>query len=114
MNLGDGVRKLDSLAPRPCPNNRDDHTILEPDDTTRASLELAQGSLLHVDRTRRPRNGDLVWAEVVLGGSRRRLVRRYHESDGFVTLSVLAGAESPIMRPSYAVMVLGVAEPHRM
>ncbi|MCC6174893.1 MAG: hypothetical protein IT305_06285 [Chloroflexi bacterium] len=63
---------------------------------------------LHVDRNRQPRDGDIVYAEVVRRGSAERLVRRFEESDGFVTLTPLAGSDPPIMRPAVEVRILGV------
>ena len=79
-----------------------------PDDTL-ASIGLPAGRRVQVDRTRRPKDGDLVLAELVRGGSRQRLVRRYQELDGMVTLDAAGGA-AEIMRWSSELHILGVVD----
>ena len=104
-------KKRRSRTPRPCPNGHPDHHLLRLKDSALAPLGLARGSLLHVDRSREPRTGDLVWAELVLAQDRVRMVRRYEERDGVVTLIAPGSDELPITYPQYEVLVLGVAEP---
>ena len=111
MNLRDVSHKPGSVVSRPCPSGHADHRVLEVTDDSLAVLELPRGSLLHVDRARRPANGDLVWVELVRRGSIERLVRRYAESNGFVTLSLPEDGQPAIMRRPGELLVLGVAEP---
>lgn len=94
----------------PCPSGSADHVLLVlPDDTLR-QLGRPAGQPLHVDRSRQPATGDLVWFEVVRQGSTQRLVRRYALDDGWVTLSVPDGSTPAIMRRRGELLVLGVVD----
>jgi hypothetical protein len=93
---------------RPCPGDRPDHILLCLSDGNSADLGLGAGTVLHIDRERAPRNGDLVWVEVVRYGSLERLVRLYAESHSWVTLSVPRERRPSIMRRPGEVMILGV------
>ena len=73
-------------------------------------LGLPPGSTLHVDRDRRPANGDLVLAELVRYGSTQRLVRRYAHDAGWVTLSLPDESGPAIMRRHGELLVLGVVD----
>lgn len=107
----DGVgRATASFVRRPCPNGDPNHQLVRLEDDALASVGAPAGSVIHVDRTRKPRNGDLVWAELVRRGSIERLIRQYDESDGTVTLTVPARGGRSIMRRSGEVLILGVAD----
>ncbi len=64
----------------------------------------------HVNAHREPRNGDLVVVEVIRYGSRERLLRRYDQADGTITLTDPDGREPAIMRWRGEVHVVGVVE----
>ena len=81
------------------------------EDGAQGPLGLPRGSLVHVDRSRAPRNGDLVWVELVLAQDSARLVRRYEEGGGIVTLTAPGSGELAITVPPGELLVLGVAEP---
>jgi hypothetical protein len=104
-------RKGRSRPPRPCPSGHPDHQLVRLGDGALAPLGLPRGSLVHVDRSRAPRNGDLVWVELVLAQDRARLVRRYEEGGGIVTLTAPGSGELAITIPYGELLVLGVAEP---
>jgi hypothetical protein len=110
VSFRDLARAGGAVTARACPNGHPDHQILEPDEETLTALGLPPGSLLHVDDSREPRDGELVWVELVRLGSTERLVRRYSRSDRFVTLTVLAGNRPAIMRRLGELLVLGVVE----
>jgi len=74
-------------------------------------LDLPADQPLHVDRSRRPSTGDLVWVEIVRRGSTQRLVRRYALDAGLVTLS--APGALAIMRRPTELLVLGVVDEAR-
>lgn len=113
MNLHDLDHRGISVVFHPCPSGHADHQLLQLQDDVLAPLGLGRGSMLHADRGRAPRNGDLVWVELTRNGSIQRLVRRYDESEDVVTLSV--PGQSAIMRDRLELMVLGAVErsPHR-
>jgi hypothetical protein len=105
------LKKRRLRTPRPCPSGHPDHQVLQLKHSVLAPLGLPRGSLLHVDRSRKPHNGDLVWAELVLAQDRVRMVRRYEERDGSVKLTAPGSGERAITYPRHEVLVLGVAEP---
>lgn len=111
MNSDHGPTKRRSRASRPCPSGHPDHQLLRLRNSVLGPLGLPRGSLLHVDRSRAPRNGDLVWVELVLAQDRARLVRRYEEGGGIVTLTAPGSGELAITVPYGELLVLGVAEP---
>jgi SOS-response transcriptional repressor LexA len=111
MNSDHGLSKRGSRASRPCPRGHPDHQLLRLRNSVLAPLGLPRGSLVHVDRSRAPRNGDLVWAELVLAQDSARLVRRYEEGGGIVTLTAPGSGELAITVPQGELLVLGVAEP---
>jgi SOS-response transcriptional repressor LexA len=76
-------------------------------------LGLSAGSILTVDRDRRPSNGDLVWVELVRHGSTQRLVRRYTRNGGWVTLTVADESIPAIMRRHGELLILGVVDVER-
>lgn len=93
---------------RPCPDNSVDHVLLDLSEDE-ARLAGVQGSrTVHVDRTRQPATGDLVWVELVRHGSTQRMVRRYALDGGWVTLSAPGGGPAAIMRRRAELLVLGV------
>ena len=99
------------LGSRPCPSGHPDHVLLNLSDDDARVLELPADQPLHVDRSRRPTTGDLVWVEIVRRGSTQRLVRRYALDAGLVTLS--APAAPAIMRRPPELLVLGVVDETR-
>jgi hypothetical protein len=110
MKRDDVGRATASLVTQPCPTGDPNHQLVRLEDDALASVGAPAGSVIHVDRARKPRNGDLVWAELVRLGSIERLVRHYDESDGTVTLTVPDRRGRSIMRRSGEVLILGVAE----
>jgi hypothetical protein len=95
---------------RPCPGGRADHIMLElPEDELRQA-GLPAGQPVHVDLSREPATGDLVWVELVRYGSTQRLVRRFALDGGWVTLSVPGGGAAAIMRRRAELHVLGVVD----
>lgn len=73
-------------------------------------LGLPPGTILTVERGRRPRNGDLVWVELVRFGSTQRLIRRYTLDSGWVTLTVADESVPAIMRRHGELLILGVVD----
>jgi hypothetical protein len=69
---------------------------------------LPPGQAVHVDRSRQPMTGDLVWVELVRHGSTQRIVRRYARDSGWVTLSAPGGGSAAVMRRQAELLVLGV------
>lgn len=110
MKRDDVGRTTASLVTQPGPTGDPNHQLVRLEDDALSSVGAPAGSVIHVDRVRKPRNGDLVWAELVRRGSIERLVRRYDESDGTVTLTAPARGSRSIMRRSGEVLILGVAE----
>ena len=93
---------------RPCPDNSTDHVLLDLS-VDEARVAGAQGSrTVHIDLTRQPVTGDLVWVELVRYGSTQRMVRRYALDGGWVTLSAAGGGSAAIMRRRAELLVLGV------
>ena len=113
MNFSSLIRQVRSRLSGSCPHDHPDHELVRLQDDALAPLKLPRGSVLHVDRSRTPRNGDLVWVELVRQESKERLVRRYSRHEGLVTLTVPAGDQPAIMRRSYEVAVLGVVDRRR-
>ncbi len=111
MNRDDPAHGLGPLVAHPCPSGRPDHAILEAPTDLLASLGLPSGTRLHLDRGREPRPGDLVLVDVVRRGTRERLLCRYDESDGTVTLSLPGQPRPAIMRWRSEIGVFGVVEP---
>ena len=95
-----------SPVARPCPSGNTNHQPVQIHDDAPAGFGLDHGSVLHVDRGRKPRNGDLIWVELTRNGTIECLVRCCRGSDGLVTLSV-PGLRS-IMRDRFELTVLGV------
>jgi hypothetical protein len=95
---------------RPCPSGRADHIILDlPEDELRQA-GLPVGQPVHVDLSRQPVTGDLVWVELVRYGSTQRMVRRFSLDGGWVTLSAPSGGSAAIMRRRAELLVLGVVD----
>jgi hypothetical protein len=104
--------RRDTLTFKPCPDGRPDHGLVQPDDATTATLGLPQGSLLHLDRRRRPANDDIVLAEHLLGDHLTRTLRRFRLADGVVSLARIDGRTASLIRPRYEVGILGVVDGH--
>jgi hypothetical protein len=112
------------LHVKPCPDGHPDHRLLQVDDTVTAELALPRGSLLHLDRHRAPRNGDVVLAEVVVQQRRTQTVRRFTQAENVVSLARIIGpdsagrlgrqpsVQSSLIRPRYEVGILGVVDGH--
>ena len=100
---------------KPCPDGHAEHRLIHVDDSTTRQLELPCGSLLHLDMQRRPKDGDLVLAELVIHERLTRAVRRFTAvggSSGVVSLAGLARRSASIIRPRYEVGILGVVDGH--
>jgi hypothetical protein len=100
---------------KPCPDGHAEHRLIHVDDCTTSELKLPRGSLLHLDMDRRPRDGDLVLAELVIRERLIRTVRRFTAvggSSGVVSLAGLARPSASIIRPRYEVGILGVVDGH--
>jgi hypothetical protein len=95
---------------RPCPGGFTDHVVLDLSDDEARLAGLPAGHPVHVDRSRQPSNGDLVWVELVRHGSTQRLVRQFARDHGWVTLSAPVGGSAAIMRRSAELLVLGVVD----
>ena len=108
MKLSKVAQEIGALIAHPCPNGHPDHHVVQANDDALAELGLPRGAFLHIDPTRKPRNGEIVLVELLRGRSMERLVRRYDESRGIVTLS-MPGRPS-IMRHRTELMVLGVVD----
>jgi hypothetical protein len=102
----------DTLILKPCPDGRPDHGLVHPDDETTATLGLPQGSLLHLNRRRRPTNDDIVLAEHLRGDRMSRTLRRFRLADGVVSLAHVDGRAGSVVRPRYEVGILGVVDGH--
>jgi hypothetical protein len=94
---------------RPCPAGHADHVLLELPVDEAGQAGLPADRPVHVDRSRRPANGDLVWVELVRHGSTQRLVRRFARDHEWVTLSSPGGGAA-IMRRTSELRVLGVVD----
>lgn len=99
-----------AVVSRPCPSGHADHTILELTDEEARLAGLPPGRPVHVDRSRQPTTGDLVWVELVRHGSTQRIVRRYARDSGWVTLSAPGGGSAAVMRRQGELLVLGVVD----
>jgi hypothetical protein len=100
---------------KPCPDGHAEHRLIHVDHATIVQMELPPGSLLHLDMQRRPRDGDLVLAEVVISERLTRSVRRFTAvggSSGVVSLARLGPRATSIIRPRYEVGILGVVDGH--
>jgi hypothetical protein len=95
---------------RPCPNGVPDHILLDLSDDEARLAGLPPGQPVHVDRTRQPATGDLIWAELVRHGTTQRMVRRYGRDAGWVTLSAPGGGSAAIMRRQAELLILGVID----
>jgi hypothetical protein len=98
------------VGSRPCPRGNPNHVIL---DLTADEARLAgwpPGQPVHVDRSRQPATGDLVWVELVRHGSTQRMVRRFAHDSGWVTLSAPGGGSAAVMRRQAELLVLGVVD----
>jgi hypothetical protein len=87
-----------------------DHIMLELADDEARQAGLPPGQPVHVDRSRLPTTGDLVWVELVRYGSTQRLVRRYARDGDWVTLSAPGGGSAAVMRRASELLVLGVVD----
>jgi len=101
-------KTLQVVGVRPCPCGSTDHVILELTDGEAKLAGLPPGQPVHVDRSRQPTTGDLVWVELVRHGSTQRIVRRYARDSGWVTLSAPGGGSAAVMRRQAELLVLGV------
>lgn len=101
-----------TMTLKPCPDGRSDHGLVRPDDASTASLGLPRGSLLHLDRRRRPSTDDIVLAEQVLGERLTRTLRRFRQADGVVSLARIDGRPGSVLRPRHEVGILGVVDGH--
>jgi hypothetical protein len=95
---------------RPCPSGYTTHVILDLSEDEARLAGLPAGQPVHVDRSRQPANGDLVWVELVRHGSTQRLVRQFARDHGWVTLSAPGGGSAAIMRRAAELLVLGVVD----
>ncbi|MGE3268599.1 MAG: hypothetical protein AB7P40_07630 [Chloroflexota bacterium] len=95
---------------RACPTNPSDHVLVDLTEDEARRIGRPGAQTVHVDRSRQPTTGDLVWAELVRLGSTQRLVRRYALDDGWVTLSAPGGGAAAIMRRRAELLVLGVVD----
>jgi hypothetical protein len=105
--LSDGSQVIGT---RPCPGGDPDHVVLELTDDEARRAGLPPGQPIHVDRSRQPTTGDLVWVELVRHGSTQRLVRRFARDSGWVTLSAPGGGSAAVMRRQAELLVLGVVD----
>lgn len=100
---------------RPCPDGHAEHRLIHVDQDTTSQLDLPRGSLLHLDMQRRPRDGDVVLAELLIRERLARTVRRFTAvggSSGVVSLAGLRQPAASIIRPRYEVGILGVVDGH--
>lgn len=97
---------------KPCPDGHPNHRLIQVGDETTSHLDQPRGSLLHIDMQRRPRNGDIVLAELVIRQRLTRTVRRYTSVEGIVSLGRLAENAGAIVRRRYEVGILGVVDGH--
>jgi hypothetical protein len=80
-------------------------------DDALAELDLAPGDAVGVDPSEEPSDGALVLAEVVLDDeASERMVRRYFEADGRVTLQAANPSHADIQADSERVFVVGVVK----
>jgi len=106
------------LHVKPCPDGHPDHRLVQVDGAVTAELALPRGALLHLDRRRAPRNGDVVLAEVVVQQRRTQTVRRFTQAENVVSLARIASpdgrpaARTSLIRPRYEVGILGVVDGH--
>ena len=98
------------ISIKPCPDGEPDHALIEVDDVTTGKLDLPRGTLLHFDRRRQPRDGDVVLAEIVARGRLTRTVRRFTLAEGVVSLARIDGQPGSVVRPRYEVGILGVVD----
>ena len=94
----------------PCPAGNTNHVMLEIPDEEARRAGLPAGQFIHVDRSREPQTGDLVWVELGRHGSTQRLVRRFARANGWVTLSSPGDTAAAIMRRQAELLVLGVVD----
>src|SRR5687768_16496421 len=95
---------------KPCPDGHPDHALVQVDDATTEQLDLPRGTLLHVDRRRRPSNGDVLLAELVARGRLTRTVRRITLAEDVVSLSRIDGRPVSVIRPRHEVGIIGVVD----
>jgi len=101
-----------TLPLKPCPDGHSDHGLVQIDQDTAAFLSLPRGSLLHLDRRRRPRDHDVVLAEHLLGDRLTRSLRRLTLADGVVSLARIDGRPGSLILPRREVGILGVVDGH--
>lgn len=101
---------VDTSHAVPCSSVHARRLTLRLSDPELRQLGLDAGTLVHVDPARKPRDGDLVWVELVRWGSRQRLIRCYNSFDGIVTLTVPNDTQPAIMRRGAELLVLGVVD----
>jgi hypothetical protein len=110
MHIDRGASGTGRPRAEPCPDGHPQHALLHVGDDVLDQLRLPRASPLHVDRARQPRDGDLVWVELVRPGSAERLVRRFGRYDGWITLEAVDARRPAILRQSLEVFVLGVID----
>jgi hypothetical protein len=98
------------VGSRPCPAGASDHVILTLTDEDARLAGLPPGQPIHVDRSRQPATGDLVWVELIRHGSTQRMVRRFARDGGWVTLSAPGGGSAAVMRRQAELLILGVVD----
>jgi hypothetical protein len=102
----------DISAVKPCPDGNAEHGLVEVDEATTGQLNLPRGSLLHLNRRRVPRDGDVVLAELDVQDRRTRTVRRFTLAENVVSLARIDGRPGSLVRPRCEVGILGVVDGH--
>ena len=100
----------ETIVLKPCPDGDPDHALVQVDDRTTDQLDLPRGTLLHFDRRRRPRNGDVVVAEMLVRGRLTSTVRRFTLAEGVVSLERIDGRGTSLIRQRYEVGIRGVVD----
>ena len=100
----------ETIGFKPCPDGDPDHALVQVDDRTTDHLDLPRGTLLHFHRRRRPRNGDVVVAELLVRGRPTSTVRRFTLAEGVVSLARVDGRGASLIRPRYEVGIVGVVD----
>jgi hypothetical protein len=104
--------RTETITMKPCPDGNHEHGLIHADAATAGHLGLPVGSLLHVDRRRRPATGDVVLVEMDLHDRLARTLRRFTDVGDVVSLERIDGQPGCVIRPRFEVGVLGVVDGH--